>query len=63
MNKAQKPACKWYCDRHDGDRAIWKTECGREFDRLEAGEQPRKDLAMEYCPFCAGVIVDMTQDC
>lgn len=63
--KANLPPCKWNFDRAYGIgcNTIWKTECGREFDRLQGSEQPRKHLAMEFCPFCGGSIVDMTQDC
>ena len=53
--------CKWHFDRFD-NAAIWKTECGREFDRMWGSEQPRKHLCMEFCPFCGGHIIDMTTD-
>jgi len=62
--------CKWHFDRNcftrsweDDTRTIWKTECDREFDRLEGSEQPRKHLCLEFCPFCGGHIIDMTTDC
>lgn len=59
--------CLWRYDRVDSvnghHRAVWKTSCGREFDRLTAGEQPRKGMSMEYCPYCGKTISDETQDC
>jgi hypothetical protein len=64
LNEATErlPDCRWHFDRFVADTPIWKTECGREFDRLEGSEQPRKHLAMEFCPFCSGHIIDMTTD-
>jgi len=60
-----EPTCKWRFDHNDPDdnSTIWTTECGREFGRMDAGEQPRKHLNMEFCPFCGGHIIDMTTDC
>ena len=63
---AEQKSCKWRFDRCEYDYlrfSVWKTECGREFDRLFGSEQPRKHLGMGFCPFCGGTIVDMTQDC
>jgi len=68
--ETKPPTCKWQFDRNlfehyceEEIRTAWKTECGREFDRMDAGEQPRKHLNMEFCPFCGGHIIDMTTDC
>ena len=60
----KEKTCVWHYEpaEFSGD-GVWKTECGREFDRLRGSEQPRKHLAMEYCPFCGGHIIDSTQDC
>lgn len=62
----RRATCKWNFDRYDHRAAmtlVWKTECGREFDRLRGSEQPRKHLCMEFCCFCGGTIIDETQDC
>lgn len=63
MDAEQNPSCKWHFEMSDGYDAIWKTECGLEFDRMTPGEQPRKHLNFEFCPFCSGYIIDETQDC
>jgi hypothetical protein len=60
----ERSDCKWnYVPSGFSGDGAWKTECGREFNRLYGSEQPRKHLCMEFCPFCGGHIIDETTDC
>ena len=65
--QAETEHCFWFFNRYSSENfprgIVWKTECGREFDRMRAGEQPIKHLSMTYCPYCGRRIYDETQDC
>ena len=56
--------CKWekctgkFYDYHD----LYKTSCGSNFLFTDHKGNNPKDNEFEYCPYCGGKLIDITED-